>query len=51
MEEEKESVLQSVGEEQIEGASTLRNESKEELFSEILTLHNQSRGRAKKERR
>ena len=37
---EKESVLPSVGEElppRIGGAHTLRNESKEELFSEMLT--------------
>ena len=37
MEGEKESVLPSVGEEQIRGAYTLRNESREELFREMLT--------------
>ena len=36
MEGEKESVLPSVGEEQIGGAYTLRNDS-EELFKEMLT--------------
>ena len=34
---EKESALPSVGEERIGGAYTLRNESEEELFSEMLT--------------
>ena len=34
---EKESVLSSVGEERIKGAYTLRHESKEELFREMLT--------------
>ena len=51
MEGEKESVLQFVGEKQIGRAYTLRNESKEELFREMLTLHNQSRDQAKRERR
>ena len=37
MEEEKELVLLSVGEERIGGAYTLRNESEEELFREMLT--------------
>ena len=37
MEGEKESVLPSVGEEQIGGAYTLRNDSKEELLREMLT--------------
>ena len=37
MEEEKESVLLSVGEKRIEGAQTSTNESEEELFSEMLT--------------
>ena len=44
-------VLLSFKEERIEGAYTLRNESEEELFREMLTLHIQSRGQAKKERR
>ena len=35
MEREKESVLPSVGEEQIGGAYTLRNESEEELLIEM----------------
>ena len=34
---EKNSVLPSVGEERIGGAYTLRNESEEELFREMLT--------------
>ena len=34
-----------------ERAYKLRNESEEELFREMLTLHNQSRGQAKKETR
>ena len=50
MERIKESVLPSDGEERIEGVYTLRNESEEELFREMLTLHNQSRDPAKKER-
>ena len=33
---EKESVLPSVGEEQIEAAQTLRKESEEKLFCELL---------------
>ena len=37
MEEEKESLLLSIREEQIGGAYTLRNESKEELFGEMST--------------
>ena len=37
MKEEKESVLPSVREEQIGEAYTLRNESEEELFREMLT--------------
>ena len=37
IEEEKESVLPSVGEERIGGAYTLRNESEEELLREMLT--------------
>ena len=37
MEGEKKSVLPSVGEEQIAGAYTLRNVSKEKLFREMLT--------------
>ena len=37
MEREKESVLPSVGEERIGGAYTLRNDSEEELFREMLT--------------
>ena len=37
MEREKESVLLSIEEKQIGGAYTLRNESEEELFSEMLT--------------
>ena len=36
MEGEKESVLPSVGEERIVGAYTLRNESEEKLFREML---------------
>ena len=36
MEGEKESVLPSVGEERIGGAYTLRHESEEELFREML---------------
>ena len=36
MEGENESVLSSVGEEQIAGACILKNESKEELFREML---------------
>ena len=51
MEGEKESVLSCVGEKQIKGAYTLRNESEEDLIREMLTLHNQSRGQSKKERR
>ena len=31
-------------------AYTLRNDTEEDLFREMLTLHNQSRDRAKKER-
>ena len=38
MEGEKESVLPSVGEEQIGGVYTLRNDTKEELFREMLIL-------------
>ena len=38
MEGEKESVLSSVGEKRIGGAYTLRNESEEKLFREMLTL-------------
>ena len=37
MEEEKEFVLPSIPEKQIGGAQTLRNESEEELFREMLT--------------
>ena len=37
MEGEKESVLPSVGEEQIEGMYTLRIDSEEELLKEMLT--------------
>ena len=37
MEGEKESVLPSIGEEQIRGAYTLSNERKEELLREMLT--------------
>ena len=37
MEGKKESVLPSVGEERIRGAYTLRNNSEEELFREMLT--------------
>ena len=37
MEGEKESVLPSVGEERIRGAYTLKKESEEELFREMLT--------------
>ena len=37
MEGEKESVLPSIGVEQIGGAYTLRNESEEELFREMFT--------------
>ena len=37
MEGEKESVLPSVGEEQIAGVYTIRNESEEELLREMLT--------------
>ena len=37
MEEEKELVLPSIGEEQIGGAYTLKNDSDEELLREILT--------------
>ena len=37
MEREKESVLLSVGEKRIGGALTLRNESEEEMFSEMIT--------------
>ena len=37
IEGEKESVLLSVGEEQIGGVYTLRNDSKEELLREMLT--------------
>ena len=33
------------------GSVNIRKESKEELFSDMLTLHNQSRGQAKWERR
>ena len=33
------------------GAYTLRNDSVEELLREMLTLHNQSRDQAKKERK
>ena len=47
MEGEKELVLPSVGEEQIGGAYTLTNDI-EELLREMLTLHNQSRDRAKR---
>ena len=36
MEGEKESVLPSVGEEEIGGAYTLRNDTEEDLFSERL---------------
>ena len=38
MEEEKESVLPSVGEKRIWGAYTLTNDSKKELLREMLTL-------------
>ena len=37
MEGEKESVLPSIGKEQIEGAYTLRNDSEKELLREMLT--------------
>ena len=37
MEGEKESVLLSIGEEQIGGAKKLRNESEEESFRKMLT--------------
>ena len=37
MEEEKVSVLPSVGEERIGGAYTLRNDTEEELLREMLT--------------
>ena len=37
IEGEKESVLPSVGEERIGGAYTLRNDTKEDLFREMLT--------------
>ena len=37
MEEEKESVLPSIGEERIGGAYTLKNKSEEEFFREMLT--------------
>ena len=37
MVEEKELVLPSVGEERIAGVYTLRNQSEEELFREMLT--------------
>ena len=37
VEGEKESILSSVGEEQIGGACTLRNDSEKELFREMLT--------------
>ena len=37
MEGEKESVLPSVGEERIGGAYTLRNDTEEDLFREMLT--------------
>ena len=37
VEEEKESIMSSVGEEQIGGAYTLRNDSEKELFREMLT--------------
>ena len=37
MEGEKESVLPSVGEEQLGGAYTLRNESEKKLFRDMLT--------------
>ena len=37
MEEEKKLVLLSFGEERIEGAYTLRNDSEEESFREMLT--------------
>ena len=51
MEGEKEWVLPSVGEEQIGGTYTIGKESEKELLREMLTLHSQSRGQAKKERR
>ena len=38
MEGEKESVLPSVGEERVREEYTLRNDSKEELLREVLTL-------------
>ena len=37
MEGEKKSLVPSVGEERIEGAYTLRNDSEEELFGEMST--------------
>ena len=40
MEGEKESVMPSDREEQIRGAYTLRNESEEMAFREMLILHN-----------
>ena len=43
MEGEKQSVLPSIEEEQIGGAYTLRKDTEEELFREMLTPHNQSR--------
>ena len=48
---ENESVPPSVGEKRIRVAYTLTKGSEEELFREILTLHNQSRDQVKKERR
>ena len=50
MEGEKESVLPSDGGERIRGAHTLRNDIEEELLREVLSLHNQSRDRAKRDR-
>ena len=38
MEEEKERVQLSIGEEQIAGAQTFRNKNEEKLFGEMLTL-------------
>ena len=49
MEGKKESLLSSVREKRIGGAHTLKNQSEGELFREMLTLHNQSGGQAKRE--
>ena len=44
---EKESILLSVKEKRIGETQILRNEGEEELFSQMLLLHSQSRGQAK----